>query len=132
MGRDLPRHVHFAIGNFIRDALEAPAITVSGDGTPVRSYMDQRDLARWLDVLLRKGRAGNAYNVGSDQAITVRDLAYLVRDTLSPHKPVLIASAGAAAGSFRNRYVPQISKARLELGLRLQYTLAQSIKDAVD
>ncbi|MNJ16055.1 dTDP-glucose 4,6-dehydratase [compost metagenome] len=132
IGRDLPLDAHFAIGNFIRDALSAPAINVSGDGAPVRSYMDQRDLAHWLDVLLRKGLPGQAYNVGSDAAITIGELAHLVRETLAPHKPVYIACGAAAAGSFRNRYVPSTHKARSELGLGLQYTLTQSIRCAAE
>ena len=129
VGRDLPLDAHFAIGNFIRDALTRPQITVSGDGTPVRSYMDQRDLAHWLEVLLRDGQAGQAYNVGSDRAIGISELAHQVRDLLAPGKPVHIAGA-ADTGSFRNRYVPSIAKAQSELGLRLQYTLSQSILHA--
>jgi len=127
VGRDLPLDAHFAIGNFIRDALTRAQITVSGDGTPVRSYMDQRDLARWLELLLHQGRAGQAYNVGSDAAITLAELAHRVRDLLAPGKPVQIAGATADAGNFRSRYVPCIAKARGELGLALQYTLDEAV-----
>ncbi|MBP8186154.1 MAG: NAD(P)-dependent oxidoreductase [Comamonas sp.] len=126
VGRDLPLDAHFAIGNFIRDALTRPQITVSGDGTPVRSYMDQRDLAHWLEVLLRDGQAGQAYNVGSDRAIGISELAHQVRDLLAPGKPVHIAGT-ADTGSFRNRYVPSIAKARSELGLDLRYTLQDAV-----
>jgi dTDP-glucose 4,6-dehydratase len=129
VGRDLPLDAHFAIGNFIRDALTRPHVTVNGDGSPIRSYMDQRDLAHWLQVLLRQGRAGQAYNVGSDAALTIAELAHQVRDLLAPGKPVRIAGA-ANTDSVRNRYVPSIAKARSELGLRLQYTLPQSIQHA--
>lgn len=130
IGRDLPLNVHFAIGNFIRDALSAPCITVNGDGTPVRSYMDQRDLAHWLEVLLFSARAGQAYNVGSDVPITISDLAYLVRNLLAPDKPVHIAAGTTSMGNFRSRYVPSISKATSKLGLRLNYTLPESILEA--
>lgn len=125
VGRDLPLDVHFAIGNFIRDALSRRQITVNGDGSPIRSYMDQRDLARWLDVLLRHGGTGQAYNVGSDAALSIAELAYQVRNLLAPGKPVHIA--GADMGGLRNRYVPSIAKARAELGLDLRYTLQDAV-----
>lgn len=130
IGQDLPLNVHFAIGNFIRDALTAPEITVSGNGTPVRSYMDQRDLAYWLEALLRNGQAGHAYNVGSEEAITIRELAELVRDLLAPGKPVHIAAV-AGADSARQRYVPCTTKARDTMGLHLRYTLEQAIEHTV-
>lgn len=128
VGRDLPMNVHFAVGNFIRDALGETEIAVSGDGTPIRSYMDQRDLAHWLTTLLEHGRAGQAYNVGSDQAITIRDLAHLVRDTLAPDKPIRIAGEPPLS-NFRSRYVPSIDKARKELGLSLAHTLESAVRE---
>lgn len=129
VGQDLPRDVHFAIGNFIRDALSAPEIVVGGDGTPIRSYMDQRDLAHWLLTLMTRGQAGQAYNVGSDQAISVAELAHRVRDLLSPNKPVRIAGK-ATADNARNRYVPSIAKAHKELDLALRFSLNDAIQAA--
>jgi len=125
VGRDLPLDVHFAIGNFIRDAMWRDRITVSGDGTPLRSYMDQRDLSRWLLALLCRARAGQAYNVGSEEALTLANLAHLVRDTLAPHKAVHIAAEQRA--EQRSLYVPSTRKAQYELGLDLQYALKDSI-----
>jgi UDP-glucuronate decarboxylase len=125
VGRDLPLDVHFAIGNFIRDALWRKSITVNGDGTPVRSYMDQRDLSRWLLALLSQGRAGQAYNVGSDQSVNMADLAHLVRDMLAPSKPVHIV--GERRTEIRSRYVPCVRKARAEVKLDFLHSLEQSI-----
>jgi dTDP-glucose 4,6-dehydratase len=127
VGPDLPLHVHFAIGNFIRDALTADAITVSGDGTPLRTYLDQSDLAHWLLTLLEHGRPGQAYNVGSDEVISIAALAHLVRDILAPHKPVHILGQ-PNPGAARNRYVPDISKVLRELGLSVHVHLAESIR----
>ncbi len=127
VGPDLPLDVHFAIGNFIRDALTADAITVSGDGTPLRTYLDQSDLAHWLFTLLELGRPGQAYNVGSDEVISIADLAHLVRDILAPDKPVHILGQ-PDPGAARNRYVPDISKARQQLGLSVTVPLAEAIR----
>lgn len=129
VGRDLPLDVHFAIGNFIRDALISSEITVVGDGAPIRSFMDQRDLAAWLFVLLQRGGGGQAYNVGSDEEISIRDLAYLVRDVIAPEKPVRIMGA-PTPNSFRNRYIPSIAKVRTELGMSLNFRLAESVQEA--
>ena len=130
VGRDLPMDAHFAIGNFMRDAIRKPSIDVGGDGTPIRTYMDQRDLSHWLMAIMERGRPGDAYNVGSDAEITIRDLAFLVRDTLSPDKPVNI-NGKITEQSHRNRYVPSISKARAELGLDLKYSLEEAIRESV-
>jgi UDP-glucuronate decarboxylase len=127
VGPDLPLDVHFAIGNFIRDALTADAITVAGDGTPIRTYLDQSDLAHWLFTLLERGRSGQAYNVGSDEVVSTADLAHLVRDILAPDKPVRILGQ-PDSGAARNRYVPDISKARQQLGLSVTVPLAEAIR----
>ena len=127
VGADLPLDVHFAIGNFIRDALTADAITVSGDGTPLRTYLHQTDLAHWLFTLLEHGSPGQAYNVGSDEVISIAALAHLVRDLLAPEKPVHIQGK-ADIGSARNRYIPDINKAQRELGLSVTVPLAEAIR----
>lgn len=126
VGPDLPLNVHFAIGNFIRDALSANTINVTGDGTPLRTYLDQSDLAHWLLTLLLKGRPGEAYNVGSDELISIADLAHLVRDVLAPEKPVHIDNKPDPSAA-RNRYVPNIRKAQLQFGLRVTVPLAEAI-----
>jgi dTDP-glucose 4,6-dehydratase len=128
LGRDLPLGVHFAIGNFIRDALQKSEVIVNGDGTPVRSYMDQRDLAEWLCTLLKHGAAGQAYNVGSEVTVTIRELAHLVRDILAPAKPVRLLGVPDAHNT-RNRYVPSIYKAQSEFGLRLRHNLHASVNE---
>lgn len=129
IGPDLPLDVHFAIGNFIRDALHAESITMQGDGSPLRSYLDQRDLAQWLITMLMHGQSGQAYNVGSDCAVSVRELAYTVRDLIAPHKQVRVMGMPNPASS-RNRYIPCIAKAQAGLGLRVNIDLNDAIQFA--
>lgn len=129
IGEDLPFDAHFAIGNFMRDALSSDVITVGGDGTPLRSYLDQRELTVWLNCLLLKGRSGQAYNVGSDKAISIYDLAKLVRDNLAPNKQIQILGVSDVRQQ-RNIYVPDISKVKTEFGLTVKITLADAIAHA--
>lgn len=130
VGQDLPLNVHFAIGNFIRDALYGNEIVVAGSGHPVRSYLHQDDLAKWLMVMLEKGKAGAAYNLGSDEAITIKDLAHLVRDLISPSKHIIIKGQTDVV-DFKNRYVPSIEKIKSELGLSVEINLNSAILKSV-
>jgi nucleoside-diphosphate-sugar epimerase len=116
---------HFAIGNFVRDALRADAIVLNSAGEAVRSYLHGADLAAWLLFMLAKGKPGQAYNVGSDQAISIADLAVRVGQRLAPHKPVRILGRPGAPGA-RSWYVPDIGKAQ-SLGLSVWTDLDASI-----
>lgn len=131
VGEDLPLDAHYAIGNFIGDALRGGEILVQGDGTPLRSYLDQRDLAHWLTTLLVSGRPRRAYNVGSDEVVSIEQLARLVASQ-SPGTSVRVqrqAAAGSAAE--RSRYVPDISRVRAELGLDVRICLADALGHAL-
>ncbi|MBK6005371.1 NAD-dependent epimerase/dehydratase family protein [Ramlibacter ginsenosidimutans] len=111
-GPGLPLDAHFAIGNFIRDALYGEQINVQGDGSPMRSYLYGADLAVWLLYMLVNGRAGESYNVGSDEGLSIKELALRVRDVLAPGKRVAVLQNAEAEPSVRNRYVPGITRAR--------------------
>jgi dTDP-glucose 4,6-dehydratase len=110
-GPYLDKNIHFAIGNFIRDALRGNEIIINGDGTPLRSYLYADDLVTWLFDLLDKGMDQTAYNVGSDQAISIAALARLVADTLAPGLPVKIMQT-PVPGAVARPYVPDITLAR--------------------
>jgi dTDP-glucose 4,6-dehydratase len=128
VGPYLPLDTHFAIGNFIRDALESDVITVKGDGSPVRSYLYMADLAAWLLKLLLHGRGGAAYNVGSDAGINIADLAACVRDELAPGKEIIVEGREMSTGTDRSRYVPSIDLARSELGLDVWTSLPEGVR----
>ncbi|MDB2557283.1 NAD(P)-dependent oxidoreductase [Luminiphilus sp.] len=131
IGKDLPLTAHFAVGNFIHDALHNESIIVTGSAATVRTYMNQADLARWLLSILEKGKAGHAYNVGSDEEITISELANRVRVILSPQKPVIFKPT---PHSFQGRsvYVPDIGIAKNELHLDIKVSLDESISEFLE
>lgn len=126
VGPYLPLDKHFAIGNFMRDGVAGRTIQVAGDGTPLRSYLHAADLAIWLWTLLFRGRIGEAYNVGSDIAISIRHLAEMVASVTGTEGGVNVALR-ADAGRLPERYIPDIHKARDELGLDVWIGLEDAV-----
>lgn len=130
VGPKMPLDAHFAIGNFIGNCLRNEPIVIKGDGTAIRSYMYSTDLAEWLLTIMVKGRKGNAYNVGSDDAISISDLAHKVRRVLSPENPVEFKAKPKLDGRLPSRYLPSIEKAKKLLSLELRVGLEKAIEGA--
>jgi dTDP-glucose 4,6-dehydratase len=130
VGPYLNLNIHYAVGNFIRDGLAGGPIYVSGDGTPYRSYLYAADLAIWLWTLLFRGEPGEAYNVGSEDAISIRDLAYEVVASFSSSPKVVIAKS-PALGRPKERYVPSVKKAKERLNLDSWINLGEALQRTI-
>lgn len=115
LGPHMPLDAQFAIGNFLRDVLKGRPIRVSGDGSARRSYMYASDLAVGLWTLLFRGAAGRAYNVGSEESVSIKELAERVSRLATPTGSVDIAQP-TSPDSPVARYVPSTARLRRELG----------------
>lgn len=129
-GTQLPLDRHFALGNFVRDATALQQITIRGDGTAIRSYMDEQDLGDWLSVILTKGATGALYHVGSERAISIRDVAHLVADRFAAITDVsckIITMGHQSAIDGASRYLPNTMWTRSQLDLHETVALEVSI-----
>jgi GDP-4-dehydro-6-deoxy-D-mannose reductase len=106
-------------------------IVYLGNLGSVRDLSDVRDVVRAYRLILRDGRSGEAYNVGSGRGVSVRELFELVcrevdvevRLSVEPSRvratdiPYLVADAG---------------KVHRELGWEPKIPLAQTIKEMLE
>jgi len=132
VGPHLPLDKHFAIGNFVNDVLCDRDVHVQGDGTPLRSYLHAADLVIWLLTILLQGESMRPYNVGSDQSLSILELAQHVATSLPGRARQVHVTGLPEHGSLPTRYVPNISRAQEELGLAVRIPLKDAIRRTLD
>ncbi len=130
IGPHLALDRQYAAGNFIRDAIGGNTIQIGGDGTDRRSYLYAADMAVWLWTILFRGKPRRIYNVGSEQDLSIEQLARLVANAVQPGVSVSIAKS-PVPGQLPARYVPLTVRARSELQLQEWVPIAESIKRTV-
>jgi dTDP-glucose 4,6-dehydratase len=124
IGPYLPPGANFAAYDFLRDALAGRAIKVSGDGSPLRSYLYAADLAIWLWTLLLHAPASSIWNVGSPETVSIRQLAERIAAIADVGVEI---AAQPTPGAPPHLYVPSVEKARRELGLAVTTDLYTAI-----
>jgi nucleoside-diphosphate-sugar epimerase len=108
LGAYLPRDQHFAIGNFLGQALAQQTIVVKAASPVVRSYLYADDLVRWLmHLAARASPTCPIWNVGAPEGISVLDLAA----TIAARFGVTVKAPPQAASPI-DRYVPGVTRAQ--------------------
>jgi nucleoside-diphosphate-sugar epimerase len=131
VGPHLPLDMHFAVGNFILNALSGGEIRVESDGTPRRSYLYAADLAIWLWTILLRGANLRAYNVGSENARSLAEIAALVAQC-SGISPQIVVARTPDHSKPPDIYVPSTNRAQTELNLKETIMLPEAIQRTIE
>ena len=127
-GMVLPRFVEAALAN--------ETITVFGDGTQSRCFCDVRDVVAVLPELMARNEcAGRVFNVGSDQPITINELAQAVTQTTgssSNIEHVPYSSAYPVGFEDLRRRRPDLTRLRAAVGFEARVPLEKTITDLVE
>jgi nucleoside-diphosphate-sugar epimerase len=126
LGPLLSLDIHFAAGNFIRDAMAGRAIRIESAGTAVRSYLYVADLAAWLWLMLLRAPRGATWNMGSEEAVSIADLARRTAALLGG--PGVEVLGREDAGWNPGRYVPSSVLVRDQLGVAPTISLDAAIR----
>ncbi len=127
VGPWLPLDQHFAIGNFIADGLAGRSINVKAQHKVYRSYLYADDLIEWLMTIANHATPQSpTFNVGSDVPVLMGELGQIVA-----HEFESTVTISSVHGEKVDRYVPDISKIREELGLIVKNDLPSAITATV-
>ncbi len=124
------------IPTFVKQALAGRPITVYGDGKQSRCFCYVGDVVGALVKLMDKSEAvGEVFNVGSNQEITIHDLAKRVKElTKSESEIVFVPYDEAYEEGFEDmpRRVPDTSKVNKLVGFKPEMKLDGILKSVID
>jgi dTDP-glucose 4,6-dehydratase len=114
----------------ITNALEDRAVPVYGDGLNVRDWIYVLDHCRALDVVIRKGKPGETYNVGSGNEKTNLDIIHKLLELLN--KPASLVQFVSDRPAHDRRYALDCAKISKELDWKPDYSFEKSLGATVD
>lgn len=119
----------YAISGFMSAMLNGRPMNVHAPQS-VRTYLDGRDLAQVLWMLLARGRSGEAYNVGGAESVNMHELADLIRAVaLKVGRKVPEVRVARHMMQSPDSYRPSIKKLQIEFGWQPAISLRESLRD---
>jgi len=116
---------------FVQAALEGKALVVHDDGRQLRCFAHVSDVVNAVVTLVQTPAAvGRVYNIGSDQPVSILELAQRVVSRINPSSPIEFQSYSAAYDeTFEDirRRVPDLTRISDTIGFRATFTLDQII-----
>ncbi|MFF4446534.1 dTDP-glucose 4,6-dehydratase [Streptomyces sp. NPDC001502] len=115
---------------FVSNLMDGKKVPLYGNGGNVRDWLHVSDHCRGIDLAMRKGRAGEVYNIGGGTELTNKELT-----------GVLLEAAGLGWDMVEHvedrkghdlRYSIDISKIGAELGYAPQVTFEDGIKATIE
>lgn len=124
------------IPNLVSQALAGADMTVFGDGAQTRCFTHVSDAVDALIGLAESSETnGDVYNIGSDEEISVIDLAYKIKKiTGSASRIVFIPYAQAYEEGFEDmrRRIPDLTKIELLLGYSPKISLDEALREITE
>jgi dTDP-glucose 4,6-dehydratase len=114
---------------FVTNALDGESLPLYGDGRQIRDWLFVEDHCAGIEAVLRRGRAGEIYNIGGGDERENREITRMVIEETGAD-PSLVRHVEDRAGHDR-RYSLDTSKIRAELGWSPTVPFAQGFARTV-
>lgn len=121
-GPHIALDAHFAVGNFVHDALYSEQIILKGNPRTVRSYLYPTDMASSLIACLANPTL-QPLHIGSDRPMEMQEIARRI-SSLAGNIPVTLGDSAAAM----SRYVPATAETRRYLGVEQRVSFDDGIE----
>ena len=123
----------FVIGALAKQVIEAKRglrnKIVCGNLDIVRDFMDVRDVVRAYDLLLARGKAGEAYNVCSGKGHRLRDILKDLQKKAGTNAKVVSRDPKLMRTADNLRIVGSSRKLRKDTGFKPRYSLSRTLED---
>tara|TARA_B100002052_G_C15739375_1_gene532474 strand:- start:63 stop:653 length:591 start_codon:yes stop_codon:yes gene_type:complete len=107
--------------------LKGKKFKIQGSGNEVRSFIFIDDFVKAFNLLIKKGKHLNIYNIGTSERITIKKLALTISKILN--KKISFKKTPLRKGGTKIR-LPDIKKIK-KLGFKPEYNVAKGIKKII-
>ncbi|GHI88225.1 dTDP-glucose 4,6-dehydratase [Streptomyces xanthophaeus] len=114
---------------FVSNLMDGKHVPLYGDGGNVRDWLHVSDHCRGIELALRKGRAGEVYNIGGGTELTNKELTGVLLEAAGVGWEMVDRVEDRKGHDLR--YSIDISKISSELGYAPQVTFEDGIKDTI-
>lgn len=128
-------HYGMVIPRFVDQALAGGPVVVYDDGQQVRCFSHVREVVEIVARLMETPAAvGRVFNIGSDQPVSIRELAQEVIRRIDPKIPLKFIPYKEAYGAdFEDvrRRVPDLARLEATLGTKPHLSLGEILDDII-
>ena len=118
-----------SIVSFIRQSIRSLPITVYGDGKQTRSFCYIDDQVDGQIKVMEKGEKGSIFNIGSDDELTILELAQLIKELTGTKSKIIFKQLPEDDPKQRK---PNIERARKILGWQPKVTLSNGLLRTIE
>ena len=114
----------------ITNAMDEKQLPIYGDGENIRDWLHVKDHCQAIDLVLRKGRKGEVYNIGGHNERTNNQIVDIIIEQLGVSRD-LITYVDDRLGHDK-RYAIDPTKLETELGWKPEYTFDTGILETIE
>ncbi len=114
---------------FVTNALTDEPVPVYGDGLNIRDWLYVEDHCRAIDVVLKRGKEGEIYNIGGNTEKTNLEITDIILNILN--KPQTLKRFVKDRPGHDRRYAIDSTKIKMELGWEPEYKFEEAVQKTI-